>query len=502
MRAVHMLAPIALAAATALAGTDARAKEAGAGASVSTEGASADGEANKPRPGAKQWFSKHTPRKHMFEVGAFGGVWLPSRRLELHDRNLPFQRYERVSGEIGLRLGYYPMRHFGFEGELAMMPTRVETEQRTFVSTARAHGVLQLGLYRLVPFFLIGGGVLSVRSEGNAIGNDSDQAMHFGGGLKLFLDRNIQLRLDVRDVLSPKEGITVNDPADTVEVLLGFSLALGPRKPKKKGPPDADGDGKIDSEDKCPFQASTAEDGCPRFDDDHDGFDNGVDKCPKVAGAAPDGCPLPDSDDDGYLDVDDACPREEGVDPDGCPIRDEDGDGLLAPADKCPSEPETRNGFEDDDGCPDDIPDAVKEFTGVIEGIEFDTGKATIRKTSTDKLDRAAKLLQDYPSLRLEISGHTDDRGKRDKNLTLSLSRADSVKQYLVDAGVDAGRLQTRGAGPDEPIEDNKTNAGRQKNRRIEFKVLLPEAAAAPEPAPEPARDDAEAPASDASDEP
>ena len=94
-------------------------------------------------------------------------------------------------------------------------------------------------------------------------------------------------------------------------------------------------------------------------------------------------------------------------------------------------------------------------------------------------------MLADYPSLRVEISGHTDDRGKRDKNLGLSQDRADAVKQYMVDKGIDAGRITTRGAGPDEPIGDNKTKAGRQQNRRIEFKLITEPAKAtfvAPEP--------------------
>jgi outer membrane protein OmpA-like peptidoglycan-associated protein len=472
-----------------------------AAAPVSTE-VDAGGEAAPPGRSAMQWLTAVEPRRHMFEVGGFGGVWLPSRALELHYRNLPFQRYERVTGELGLRLGYYPLRHFGFEGELAMMPSRIETDQRVFVSTARAHAVLQLGLSRLVPFALIGGGVLSLRSEQTAIGNDADQAMHVGGGLKLFLDRHIQLRLDVRDVLSPKRGRTVDDPADSIEVLLGFTLALGPRYRKRAdGPPDADGDGKLDSEDKCPYQAAKTEDGCPFLDRDDDGFEDRVDECPEEAGAAPAGCPLVDGDDDGFLDVDDACPTEAGVDPDGCPLRDVDGDGLLAPADKCPTEPETRNGFEDADGCPDDIPEEVKAFTGVIEGIEFDTARATIRPASTAKLDAAVDVLQRYPGLRIQITGHTDDRGKHDKNVQLSQARADAVRDYFVAKGIASDRIETEGLGPDSPIEDNTTKAGRQKNRRIEFELLqdaapsggdaAPKEPAAAPPDPEPASPEA-----------
>ena len=75
-------------------------------------------------------------------------------------------------------------------------------------------------------------------------------------------------------------------------------------------------------------------------------------------------------------------------------------------------------------------------------------------------------------SLRIAISGHTDNQADRSKNLELSQQRAESVKAYLVQQGIDASRIETRGAGPDEPIADNKLPAGRQKNRRIEFKLL------------------------------
>jgi OOP family OmpA-OmpF porin len=93
-----------------------------------------------------------------------------------------------------------------------------------------------------------------------------------------------------------------------------------------------------------------------------------------VPGVAPTGCP--DGDQDGVLDRDDKCLDVPGVAPDGCPP-DSDGDGFIDSKDKCPNEPETKNGFEDDDGCPDEIPAAVKRFNGVIKGIEFDNGKAT-----------------------------------------------------------------------------------------------------------------------------
>ncbi|MCH9685442.1 MAG: OmpA family protein, partial [Deltaproteobacteria bacterium] len=156
----------------------------------------------------------------------------------------------------------------------------------------------------------------------------------------------------------------------------------------------------------------------------------------------------------------------------GCPIPDTDGDGILDPDDQCVDVPENVNGFEDDDGCPDELPKEIKKFTGVIKGIYFDTSKASIRPKSLPILNAAVKLLREYPSVRLEISGHTDSRGNDAYNLDLSQQRADAVREFFVAAGLERGRFETRGAGESEPIESNKSKRGRSKNRRIEFKLL------------------------------
>ena len=433
--------------------------------------ADADTDADDDTPQGP-WIKRYGPRRNYFEVGLFGGVFLPADDIELHFRNLPYVNYESPVGEIGARVGYYPIPHFGIEGELGLIPGRTQTQQRALMYMARAHAVAQLGLYRIVPFVLVGGGVLAVDSEDSAAGDDADQALVVGGGVKYFVNRHVVLRLDVRDVMSPKRGRTVNDPADSIEVLLGFSVAIGPKEkePEPEPPKDRDNDTFTDDVDECPDEVGIAPDGCPVRDTDEDGFSDDEDACPEDPGADPDGCPIPDTDEDGFLDPDDICPQEAGPAPDGCPIRDIDGDGMLEPEDKCPTRPETRNGFEDDDGCPDDLPEEVKKFTGVIEGIYFATGKAVIRDKSKPVLDEAVKVLQSYEALRVEISGHTDNVGKPDKNKKLSEDRADSVKKYLTDAGIDAARIETRGAGMDEPIEDNGTKEGRAKNRRIELK--------------------------------
>ena len=108
----------------------------------------------------------------------------------------------------------------------------------------------------------------------------------------------------------------------------------------------------------------------------------------------------------------------------------------------------------------------------ILNNIFFDFDKATLRPESKSELDRLVKLLTDMPTLKIEISGHTDNIGSAAYNKTLSQNRAKAVVDYLVKNGIDAGRLTYKGYGFDQPIAANDTEAGRQQNRRTEFKVV------------------------------
>lgn len=207
-------------------------------------------------------------------------------------------------------------------------------------------------------------------------------------------------------------------------------------------------------------------------DFDGDGVADADDRCPGAAGLLADGCPDPDSDGDGFLDSVDRCVGESGVEPDGCPIRDVDADGILDPDDRCRAEAEARNGFEDEDGCPDQIPEDLAFMLGPVHGIKFDLDKDTIKPASRPLLDRIVAALQKYTDVRVEIVAHrdsTDNYGRVD----ITMRRAKAVLLYLVAHGVDERRLESYGAGPDEPLDTNKTAAGRAKNRRVEFKILV-----------------------------
>jgi outer membrane protein OmpA-like peptidoglycan-associated protein len=94
-----------------------------------------------------------------------------------------------------------------------------------------------------------------------------------------------------------------------------------------------------------------------------------------------------------------------------------------------------------------------------------------IRKPSYSILDNVVKVMQENPAYLLSIDGHTDNTGDKTKNMTLSQKRADAVKAYLVSKGVAGSRLTSTGFGDTKPVGDNNTEAGRSKNRRVEFKV-------------------------------
>ncbi|MCB9550635.1 MAG: OmpA family protein [Myxococcales bacterium] len=256
---------------------------------------------------------------------------------------------------------------------------------------------------------------------------------------------------------------------------------------------DADGDGIEDGADKCPAEAEDKDgfqddDGCPEADNDGDGLADAADKCPtepedKDGFEDADGCPDRDNDGDGIEDAKDACPdgaedKDGFQDEDGCPDLDNDLDGVLDAADKCPDEKETINGNEDDDGCPDEGRSLVAVSTSRIEikqTVYFDTGKASIQARSFNLLNQVALILKANPQItKVRVEGHTDDKGEDAYNRDLSQSRADAVRDYLVAQGVAADRLVPQGFGEERPIADNRSAAGREKNRRVEFNIIEP----------------------------
>ena len=232
------------------------------------------------------------------------------------------------------------------------------------------------------------------------------------------------------------------------------------------GCPDSDGDGIEDSKDDCPNEAGAAEfNGCP--DSDGDGVADKDDNCPSVAGLkALAGCP--DADGDGVTDGDDACPNTAGPAANkGCPWPDSDGDGVLDKDDKCPDV----KGTVANNGCPEVTAEIQKTLNEYAKTILFDLGKSTIKSQSEPVLKDIIGILNEYPTAKFTVEGHTDSTGSDKLNQSLSEARALSVKEYLVENGVDEFRLSALGYGESKPIDTNNTKAGRANNRRVEINL-------------------------------
>jgi outer membrane protein OmpA-like peptidoglycan-associated protein len=104
-----------------------------------------------------------------------------------------------------------------------------------------------------------------------------------------------------------------------------------------------------------------------------------------------------------------------------------------------------------------------------IAGVQFATGAATLNASAREALARFSGIVGVYPSLRFKVEGHTDSTGSAETNRTLSQQRAMTVRDYLIGQGVDAASISIEGLGPDQPVADNATSAGRARNRRVEI---------------------------------
>jgi OmpA-OmpF porin, OOP family len=237
-----------------------------------------------------------------------------------------------------------------------------------------------------------------------------------------------------------------------------------------KGCPDSDGDGIEDSKDKCPnAKGLDMFQGCP--DTDGDGIPDATDKCPdskKGIKVDASGCAA-DNDRDGVLDGDDKCPDTKmgvKVDARGCPA-DTDGDGVLDSDDKCP----TIMGDPGNNGCPLAKKEAPKRLQFAARQINFETKNALVKVSSYTMLDEVASILNGYPDYNLRLGGHTDALEK--DPATLSQSRVDAVKSYLLSKGVPESRMDAAGYGKTRPMSTNANAAGRAQNRRVVLELYL-----------------------------
>jgi len=382
---------------------------------------------------------------------------------------------ETKNMSAGLGLSYIQglSSHVDFAGILSgsfvdyPVPGKISTGSNDFLLEAVATANLKLltDKYLVNPFLTAGLGASKYNGYYSAIAP-------IGAGIQInifdeaFILINSQYRIPITENaayhLYHSFGI-VGNISKPREVVMPVVLP-----PVMEVPKDRDGDGILDVDDKCPDVAGLASlQGCP--DKDGDGITDADDKCPEVAGLAKyQGCPIPDTDGDGINDEQDKCPTVKGVARyQGCPIPDTDKDGVNDEEDKCPNEAGPASNF----GCPVIAQAVIDKINYAAKNIFFATGSAKLLPKSFKSLNEVAAIMAADKTLMLDIDGHTDSQGKPDKNQTLSENRAGAVKAYLATKGVDESKMAAVGHGQDVSVADNKTAAGRAKNRRVEMKA-------------------------------
>ncbi|KYF84503.1 hypothetical protein BE17_53025 [Sorangium cellulosum] len=322
----------------------------------------------------------------------------------------------------------------------------------------------------------------------------------------------------------PGLSSAIGTPAFRLVALAGWSPALTREPAAPTRPVDRDGDGIPDSADACPGTGGTTSDdrarhGCPKADRDGDGVLDVADACPTTSGPSSldltkNGCP-PDRDGDGIADAVDACPDTRGsassaprqngcpgdVDGDGvldrvdaCPSlagdsspdrsrngcpEDIDGDGLKPPEDACPREKGARDPDPTQSGCPRNIRIRDREIA-LLKPIRFvmygRDRKDTVEPIADEVLTEVREVLEQHPEIKLvEVRGHADDAGDPAFNLRIAQERADTVRLWLVEAGVPKEKLVAKGYGDADPIAPNRTQEDRQKNRRVQLFIVQEE---------------------------
>ena len=303
-----------------------------------------------------------------------------------------------------------------------------------------------------------------------------------GVGYELSIARPFSLGAFIRVAVLPGGDTSGADGFWIAGLSASFSFQDVP------GRSDTDGDGIPDSEEAAhgtdPERADTDGDGIPDgvevaagydptlVDTDHDGLSDGAEDANQDGFLDPgESSPtLIDTDGGGVNDLDES--QNLQMDPQNASDDDGDGDGVAEPYDHCPG---TDEGAEvDAQGCASGQTPQLVVMSDVMEfeGIHFETGSSQITADSEETLQAARQLLERNPDVRVEIAGHTDDRGSAAVNQRLSTARAEAVRRWLIEHGISPGRLEARGYGESQPAHDNSTEEGRRHNRRIELRRL------------------------------
>jgi OmpA-OmpF porin, OOP family len=402
---------------------------------------------------------------------------------------------------FGARLRLLGEYHEAFQlaiGGYVWVPTGASD---SYVTSGKARGLPQLILGGRIDERVVWSAAAGpeIQTKSTFANVDQGTMLKWGAGLGFLLqgDRHLQIGPEIYGAATLRD---VQKRTTNLEVLLDaryrivddleIAAGAGPGLTSGIGTPDFRALLSLaytpeQKQDKEPLPTPEASTPAPA-DRDRDGILDSDDACPDVKGVANEvpkqnGCPPAepvDTDGDGIFDPDDACLEVKGVpdeDPkkNGCPPpKDSDKDGILDPDDACPGEKGPHDEDPSKNGCPKAVRVSGHEIV-ILEQVQFDTGKATIKPESNELLDEVGQVLTQHAEMtRVEVQGHTDNRGAAGFNKTLSRARAEAVRKALIQRGVAGERLVAKGYGPDKPVEDNSTDAGRQKNRRVQFVIL------------------------------
>jgi uncharacterized repeat protein (TIGR01451 family)/uncharacterized protein (TIGR03382 family) len=430
-----------------------------------------------------------------------------------------------LRGQEGIGVQPHLAAEYAFEGGTRVLANvGANLRSRQELLNLSVGNELTYGLGAAIPFQLREHPFTGLASVGGAFGlgatggtDEEEVPLEAQAGLQTRLGRHLLATLGVG------RGLTLGYGMPVFRVFTGVSW-VNEAEPRAR-PKDSDGDGLANPQDGCPQEPEDNDgfqdqDGCADLDNDQDGVPDVADKCPlepedKDGFQDEDGCPDPDNDQDGIVDAQDKCPLEaedkDGFqDEDGCPEPDNDEDGIVDAQDKCSLKPEDKDAFQDEDGCPDpdndrdgiedgedqcpqeqevinsvedtdgcpDVGETKVEVTAnkirILEKVYFATNKDVVLARSFPLLQQVALVLRANPEItKVRVEGHTDDRAGDDFNLDLSRRRAANVRKYLVEqAGIAPERLESEGYGETRPVDTNKTEAGRENNRRVEFVIL------------------------------
>lgn len=390
-------------------------------------------------PDYKQW------------VGGFAEIYKPDE-----DKSFDFTSYDAGLG-LGLEYGFRHDEHWG--GRFEFSKINLESDANLDDDTADRFGFDAMYFLDDDLLYIFGGLKHLNMPESGGMAN-------LGLGKHFDISENLKL---ITEVAAYHDfGQAYND----VSAKIGLAYAFGNAAPKPPG--DADQDGVNDNLDQCPNTAIGARvdsKGC-NVDLDGDGVLNGVDQCPNTpAGTRVDatGCNW-DKDMDGVANELDKCPDTPAgtvVGAKGCSLEiDSDQDGILDTVDQCADTPLTDK--VDANGCSIFEEVEVRESLNVLFGNNSDV----IQNPNDSRFQEFADFMNRFPNTQTAIEGHASAPGRADYNMAISLKRAESVRQLLINEyGISADRLTAEGFGETRLLDDSNTAEAHRINRRIEARV-------------------------------